>query len=205
MAYTECNVPSWCVFWSQAFLWNIELDTLIPPRASQFAVPDGVIEVNSSFDSEDNYIAYTLPSGVITPETNDDVPPNETTFPAPSCLPAAEGGIIQSDAINALGDFCTTQTASISVGAQPITKTYDGGEGHTIRLTMSWQSTAADCPQSQSPNQNAGRDCNTIFHSILSGCNCNSSFVVWTLLEPMLIAYLWWNRSREQRLGTKWR
>ena len=140
-------------------------------------MPAGAVEINNSYDSQDNYVAYNLPSGVMTPDTNNDAPSSETTFLAPSCLPAAEGGIIQSTAIAALGDFCTTQTASVSAGAQPITKTYDGGEFHTIRLTMSWQPGSNNCPQSQSPNQNAGRDCNTIFHSILSGCKCFSRFV----------------------------
>ena len=169
-------------FSSQAFFWNVELGALIPPRASEFFVPDGAVEVNSSFDSEDNYVAYTLPSEVVSPDTNNDAPTTGLTFPTPSCLPAAEGGIIQSSAMTALGDFCTTQTATVSAGAQPISETYDGGEGHTIRLTMSWYAAAGDCPQSQSPNQNAGRDCNTIFRNILSGCKYDSSSVILTSL-----------------------
>ena len=137
-------------------------------------MPDGAVEANNAFDSEDNYVAYFLPSGVTLPNTNINALASEPPFPSPSCLPAAEGGIIQSSAITALSDFCTTQTTSVSAGAQVITKIYDGGEAHTIRLTMSWQPAAGDCPQSQSPTQNAGRDCNTIFHKILSGCKCNS-------------------------------
>lgn len=90
-------------------------------------------------------------------------------FPSPSCLPAADGGFDIDTAVKHLEEFCTAETGSISAGSQPISKTYDGGHNDTIRFTLSWDGSGI-CPQSQSPNQNGGRDCNTIFHNIISGC-----------------------------------
>lgn len=90
-------------------------------------------------------------------------------FPSPSCLPAADGGFDIDTAVKHLEEFCTAENGSISAGSQPISKTYDDGHNDTIRFTLSWDGSGI-CPQSQSPNQNGGRDCNTILHNIISGC-----------------------------------
>ncbi|KAI4143815.1 MAG: hypothetical protein L6R39_004446 [Caloplaca ligustica] len=109
-------------------------------------------------------------NGYEPPDTQADAaaPP----FPAPSCEPEVSGGFDEAAAITALGDFCTTQTGIISPGSAPISKTYNSGPGRHvgIRLTATWDADdrGPDCPPSQSPNQNEGRDCNTIFHNILN-------------------------------------
>lgn len=92
-------------------------------------------------------------------------------FPTPSCKPEAFGGYDGDKAIDALEDFCTFYTRTITPGSVPVSQVYDSGPGREvpIRLSVAWD--AGDpgqiCPSSQSPTQNEGRDCNTIFHSIV--------------------------------------
>ena len=98
-------------------------------------------------------------------------------FPSPSCLAFASGGYVVDSAVAALDDFCTSEKGLIAPESEPISKVYDSGNSHSrIRLTVSWDDTG-NCPQSISPNQNDGRDCNTIFHNIISDCQYPQLFL----------------------------
>ena len=135
------------------------------------AAPDGAVFQDLISDNGDNYVEYVVPG--LTDDSTDPQSPAPTgpTFPSPSCLPAAEGGFDPSMAVAAIGDFCLQQNGTISSNnSQPISKSYDGGHNTKIRLTLSWDTLGTNCPASQSPSQNAGRDCNTIFHNIVFGC-----------------------------------
>ena len=89
----------------------------------------------------------------------------------------AFSGFEVDKAFAALDDFCS-QAGSVKECADLISKAYDGGEspGHEmqIRLALFWDSQAVRndaCPANPSLGQNEGRDCHTIFHGIVNGCN----------------------------------
>ena len=158
-ALVAINADNYAVF-TQAFYWRNIFGITPPPTLDGKTAPVGYHVVDTISDSEANYAEFELaqPS-----------PSSAPPFPSPSCLPAADGGMILDNAVKAIGDFCLQQTETVSKGSPPISHTYDGGETHTIRFTLSWDD-QGDCPASQSPSQNGGRDCNTVFHNILSGC-----------------------------------
>ncbi len=120
---------------------------------------------------------WPKPSPWASVSTNVPILSNPATIPSPHCIPAAFGGFDPDKASAAIADFCG-QTATIQPGAAPISKTYDGGQGprdrFTIRFTLSWYEKAGNCPPVQSPNQNGGRECNTVFQDII-GCDPDPS------------------------------
>lgn len=137
-------------------------------------------------------------NGYDSSKTETAVPP-PPEIPAPSCNPASQGGYDRELAIDALEDFCTFQTGEISAGSEPISKTYESGlrPGTLIRLTAAWDEpdSSQNCPPSQSPHQNEGRDCNTIFHSIV---DCEFPYLSHVSSHHILISLgpAWdWQRS----------
>ncbi len=150
-----------------ASYWRTLLGKTPPPTLSNVAAPAGAVFLDGISDSETNYVDLEISQD---PSTAAQGP----SFPNPSCLAAADGGIDPSSAVAAISNFCPAQTGTVAAGSQPISNTYLGGEMHTIRLTLSWAA-SGNCPQSQSPSQNAGRDCDTFFHKILSGCEYTRS------------------------------
>ncbi|KAL2046607.1 hypothetical protein ABVK25_011732 [Lepraria finkii] len=109
-------------------------------------------------------------STVIPPSSSTAPSPPLPPFPSPSCLPVSDGDFNVDYAIIAIGTFCTDFNQTVSAGSDPASQVFAGGPSiPSIRLTLSWNDTGS-CPQKQFPAQNAGRDCNTIFHSIISGC-----------------------------------
>ena len=108
-------------------------------------------------------------STVIPPSSSTAPSPPLPLFPSPSCLPVSDGDFNVDYAIIAIGTFCTDFNQTVSAGSDPASQVFAGGPSiPSIRLTLSWNDTGS-CPQKQFPAQNAGRDYNAIFHSIISG------------------------------------
>ena len=87
-------------------------------------------------------------------------------------------------------DFCVNTVNKVAPASDPISKTYDGGENTQIRLTLSWDGEQGIiCPASQIPSQNAGRDCNTIYHDIIGGCKYIPTSIIqetWGILRCIM-------------------
>jgi len=148
----------------------VDASSVIPQGASAVPSDQSYYVDPNIWEIQDTAGGSTTPQPTPTASTGSSPPP----FPSPSCNPNASGGFDLNAAITALGYFCTQQTATVQAGSQPISQSYPGGQGpgeiFSIRFTLSWDASQSGCPASLSPNQNDGRDCNTIFHSIVGGC-----------------------------------
>lgn len=148
----------------------VDASSVIPQGATPVPSDQGFYVDTDIWEIQDTTGGSITPQPTATVPTGSSPPP----FPSPSCNPNASGGFDPNAAITALGYFCTQQTATVQVSSKPISQSYPGGQGpgeiFSIRFTLSWDASQSGCPASLSPNQNDGRDCNTIFHSIVSGC-----------------------------------
>lgn len=114
------------------------------------------------------YLSSAAPSG-------NKFVPRDIDFPAPSCTENVNGGFDRDDAFDAIGYYCSTQTNSVGQNGKPIAGSYFGGDGpgHQYQLTFKLSHNDGDSTctdKTPSPNQNDGRDCNTIFHDIVNQC-----------------------------------
>ena len=101
--------------------------------------------------------------------------PRDVDFPAPTCTGDVNAGFNVDNAFDAIGYYCSTQTNSVGQNGQPVAGSYFGGDGagHQYQLTFKLTHNDGDstCASvTPSPNQNDGRDCNTIFHDIVNQC-----------------------------------
>ena len=92
----------------------------------------------------------------------------DNPFPAPVCQNDANPGFDVNGAVTSLGWFCSLNNNIVKPGSQRISMGFANTVAD-IRFTLAWND-KGNCPPSQSPTQNDGRDCNTIFHSIVDGC-----------------------------------
>ena len=101
----------------------------------------------------------------------------DVDFPAPTCTTPVDVGFNVDWAFEDIGYYCSDWNTTVGQNGQPAVGKFESSTSSDHQYQMIFKlshddgdSTCADA--APAPNQNDGRDCNTIFHDIVNQCRC---------------------------------